>query len=116
MNNYSKCAYKFKKTLEISKESISEWIKNWKQEQKIKIFVEIIYIVSIIEQNRAKRAMYISSERVRAKIFSSDIEFEPFSSKIFSSNFEFEFCRAAKFSSEPSKISSERPLSLSTKI
>ena len=39
------CAYKFKKTLEILKESISEWIKKWKQEQKCKIFVNIIYIV-----------------------------------------------------------------------
>ena len=116
MNNDSKCAYKFKKTLEILKESISERIKKWKQESKRTIFVHFIYIVLIIEQNRANRAWHISSERVRAKFFSSNIEFEPFSSKIFSSNFEFEFCRAVKFSSEPSKISSKRPLSLSTRV
>ena len=59
MNSDSKCAYKFKKTLEILKESISEWIKNWKQEQKVKILVECIYIVLSIEQNRAKQAIYI---------------------------------------------------------
>ena len=37
-----------------------------------------------------------------------------FRARFFVSNFEFQFCRAAQFSSEPSKISSERPLSLST--
>ena len=81
------CAYKFVKTLEILKESISEWIKKWKQESRGTIFVHFINIVLIIEQNRANRAWHISSERVRAKTFSSNIEFELFSSKIFFKQF-----------------------------